>query len=129
MAIKSPAWMDNKPGQQKSALPNLANPGCEKHEVISLEKNSSMDQKLLLLKRHPLADGVTEDEVLTLADACELIEFETGQFLHSSDDSLDLPVSDTDELTGVGAQTTHNVIDQIRKSLSVLDDRLLHPAK
>jgi predicted acylesterase/phospholipase RssA/CRP-like cAMP-binding protein len=41
-----------------------------------------MEQKLVLLRRHPIAEGLTDEEIDELANACQQVEFPTGEVLH-----------------------------------------------
>ena len=41
-----------------------------------------MDEKLLLLKRHGCTVGLTDEEIRQMADDCELLQLETGDFLY-----------------------------------------------
>ena len=41
-----------------------------------------MDEKFLLLKRHGCTVGLTDEEIRQMADDCELLQLQTGDFLY-----------------------------------------------
>ena len=46
------------------------------------------DRKLLLLKSHQCAEGLTDDELLEVAEHTELVEYETGEYAHRADERV-----------------------------------------
>ena len=48
-----------------------------------------MDKKLLLLRRHPITDGLDEDELQLIAEDFQLVDVPTDQYLHEMGNSTD----------------------------------------
>ncbi|MCP4079872.1 MAG: cyclic nucleotide-binding domain-containing protein [Planctomycetaceae bacterium] len=48
-----------------------------------------MEHAHLLLQRHPITEGLTEEQVLELSTICEQITLQTGDILHSAGETVD----------------------------------------
>ncbi len=47
-----------------------------------------MDDKYLLLKRHPCSEGLSHDVLRKIADKCDVVRLEPGEFLHRSNEKF-----------------------------------------
>ena len=47
------------------------------------------DDKFLLLKMHPCAEGLSDELVLEISSACQLLRFDSGEIIQRANEPLD----------------------------------------